>query len=822
MTKIQIRRDTAANWTAANPILASGELALEVDTRKRKTGDGATAWIALAYDASASNRSRTLAPAWMQNFNQIAIGHSFVGVGWPELLRQRCNAPYMITKSEGGTGMAVAAKNALTNINVGGRQFGITYLQCIRNDATFYLLDAARQAEFKGGLRAALRHITADYGQRHTDVCFVFTGTWATATDGLAWGGDLRTTNAIGDRFDVAWIGDTATLQLVAPGTTGGGVLTILKSDGTTYGTVDTRGCQVRTPFAFDLVGFGTGAHTVRCTFTAGTSMTVNGIQEPNLINPTTVMLVKEGPETFDPTTATRMLTYFAWANALIAEIGAALPAGTIVTNADTGPAGWTPATVTAEGLHPNALGNEILVSDIILQFESLGWRDGQNYLTLRSGSGKPAYTIPTPNYGGPGDNIAPTVPGTPTATAGSGSVSLAFAASTDNVGVVGYRVYSSVDGYVAVAATGTASPITVTSANGTAVSFQVAAYDAAANQSAKSAASNSVTPVATPDTTPPTTPGTPTATAGAGSATATTSGSTDNVGVVGYRWYRSGTLVSGASPVTATFTDTGLTAGTAVSYTVEAVDAASNVSTRSAASNSVTPTAAPTFTPAADTVAWYKGSGITGVADGALLASWPNSGQGGYGAITTADATANAPLFRATGGPAGTPCVDFRGGALSGPATALNTSLALGTDFAMLWVMKASSANGAFFGGAQSSGVEFLVGSVANKVESYNNPRQAVATYAIGEWMIVEVDQRPAAAGTSTTYKNGTQTATGTATAPTAPTTEFAIGARSGTTTGGTVGSVAEAIVLKGATTAARRKEARDYLAAKYGITAI
>lgn len=49
MTRIQIRRDTAANWTSANPTLAQGEIGYEVDTRKQKIGDGTTAWTALAY-----------------------------------------------------------------------------------------------------------------------------------------------------------------------------------------------------------------------------------------------------------------------------------------------------------------------------------------------------------------------------------------------------------------------------------------------------------------------------------------------------------------------------------------------------------------------------------------------------------------------------------------------------------------------------------------------------------------------------------------------------------------------------------------------------
>ena len=46
---IQIRRDTASDWTSANPTLAQGELALETDTLKLKAGDGTTAWTSLGY-----------------------------------------------------------------------------------------------------------------------------------------------------------------------------------------------------------------------------------------------------------------------------------------------------------------------------------------------------------------------------------------------------------------------------------------------------------------------------------------------------------------------------------------------------------------------------------------------------------------------------------------------------------------------------------------------------------------------------------------------------------------------------------------------------
>ena len=46
---MQFRRDTAANWTAYNPILLEGELGFELDTDQYKLGDGVHNWINLPY-----------------------------------------------------------------------------------------------------------------------------------------------------------------------------------------------------------------------------------------------------------------------------------------------------------------------------------------------------------------------------------------------------------------------------------------------------------------------------------------------------------------------------------------------------------------------------------------------------------------------------------------------------------------------------------------------------------------------------------------------------------------------------------------------------
>jgi len=51
ISRIKFRNDTAANWTAANPVLLRGEAGFEYDTGKFKVGDGSTTWNSLAYSS---------------------------------------------------------------------------------------------------------------------------------------------------------------------------------------------------------------------------------------------------------------------------------------------------------------------------------------------------------------------------------------------------------------------------------------------------------------------------------------------------------------------------------------------------------------------------------------------------------------------------------------------------------------------------------------------------------------------------------------------------------------------------------------------------
>jgi hypothetical protein len=177
-------------------------------------------------------------------------------------------------------------------------------------------------------------------------------------------------------------------------------------------------------------------------------------------------------------------------------------------------------------------------------------------------------------------DTDPPTQPGSFKATAlDANRIALSWTASTDNVGVSGYRVLRG--GTQIATVTGTTFTDTGLSP-ATSYAYQVIAFDAAGNTS--TAASASATTMAA-DATPPTAPSNLTATVNKKKVTLGWQASTDDVGVAGYRVFRDGKLVT---TVTGTTYSENMPGGKnpSATYYVVAFDAAGNVST---ASNSVT-----------------------------------------------------------------------------------------------------------------------------------------------------------------------------------------------------------------------------------------
>ncbi|TFD59014.1 hypothetical protein E3T39_11685 [Cryobacterium suzukii] len=196
--------------------------------------------------------------------------------------------------------------------------------------------------------------------------------------------------------------------------------------------------------------------------------------------------------------------------------------------------------------------------------------RDGSTAVTTRTLSGCAVTRPPT------SDTAAPSVPANVTATLSGTTADLGWTASTDNVGVTGYRVTR--NGVVITTVLNTfyndsgRSPGTYT--------YSVAAVDGAGNVSAASnSASVTVPQPPVTDTTAPSIP-TNLATTVVGSTVSLSWGvSTDDTRVTGYRVNRNGAFLGTTD--SASFIDSGLTVGT-YTYTVAAFDAAGNTSAAS------------------------------------------------------------------------------------------------------------------------------------------------------------------------------------------------------------------------------------------------
>ena len=244
---------------------------------------------------------------------------------------------------------------------------------------------------------------------------------------------------------------------------------------------------------------------------------------------------------------------------------------------------------------------------------------------SISSGSGT-AQSLPTKVVQSPParDVAAPSVPsGLSTSGVGQSAVTLSWAASSDNVGVTGYRLFL---GGGQVGTSLTTSYVFAGLACGTSYTLGVAALDAAGNVSSRAIAS--VATSACPDVAAPSVPsGLSTSGVGQSAVTLSWAASSDNVGVTGYRLFLGGGQIG--TSLTTSYVFAGLACGTSYTLGVAALDAAGNVSSRAIAS--VATSACPDV--AAPSVP--SGLSTSGVGQSAVTLSWSassdNVGVTGY-----------------------------------------------------------------------------------------------------------------------------------------------------------------------------------------------
>ena len=115
---IKLRRGTAAQWTAQNPVLAEGEVGLETDTRKFKAGDGTTAWTGLQYYGGSGGGASTF-------ITLSDVPQSYTGQGG-KLVRVKADASglefYTLTISSGDVTTALG----FTPENVANKSTSVT------------------------------------------------------------------------------------------------------------------------------------------------------------------------------------------------------------------------------------------------------------------------------------------------------------------------------------------------------------------------------------------------------------------------------------------------------------------------------------------------------------------------------------------------------------------------------------------------------------------------------------------------------------------------------------------------------------------------
>lgn len=271
--KYRPRGDTAANWTAANPVLAVRELGLETDTRKIKIGDGTTAWNALGYVAAAASISGALTASGYTQGTARLIGRLTAGAGAPEELTAAAVKGFLALTAGDLTGLGYFATGT-DAANLTGT-VNAARLPAISGDITIAAgAGTATVTKLNGvalsGLGTGILKNTTGTGVPSIAVAADFP-TLNQSTTGSA--ATLTTTRNIAMTGDVAWnVNFNGSAAVTAAGTIQAGAVTLAKmanlaansiignNTGSTTGPIDLTAAQVRTMLGVVPITVGTSA----------------------------------------------------------------------------------------------------------------------------------------------------------------------------------------------------------------------------------------------------------------------------------------------------------------------------------------------------------------------------------------------------------------------------------------------------------------------------------------------------------------------------------------------------------------------------------
>ena len=138
-TRIQVRRDTAANWAAApTTVLSSGEIGFESDTLQFKIGDAAAQWQSLEYAGGTTPIIKNTGGTGISDLNDASLRNNgnakYLIVG----ADGRTNFPSGLTTATDGQLLVTVAKYDYTGQTSSGNERFLMTLTTLTTNKTYY------------------------------------------------------------------------------------------------------------------------------------------------------------------------------------------------------------------------------------------------------------------------------------------------------------------------------------------------------------------------------------------------------------------------------------------------------------------------------------------------------------------------------------------------------------------------------------------------------------------------------------------------------------------------------------------------------------